>query len=1102
MADGGTPVSRVETLTVLFTDLVGSTELRQQLGEEAADLLRYAHDALVTSAIASAGGTVVKSTGDGVMATFAGAADAVSAAVGVQQAIHQHNRGAEQARLAVRIGISAGDVTIEADGDCFGLPVVEAQRLEGAAAADQILCSSLVRALARGRGAHQFNSIGELPLKGLAEPVLVDEVLWEPLTPSTTETSRSRPPLLNTGSAFAFAGRDREFAALVDAWKSSRDGDGQLVLVSGEPGIGKTRLVAEFAAAALDDGGLVLAGRSDEDMTTPYGPIIDALTWWADGATKPLDLGDWPADVVRLAPELARAAAVEPPAGDADAALVTRALRSWLEHTTTDTPTLVVLDDLHWADAATLLVVRSLFDRAPVPQLLVVGTYRDTDLDRRHPLAATLADLRRHEHVTRLGIGGLDEEGVLEFISAAAGYDLDAAGRALAAGVYAETSGNPFFVGEILRHLAETGAIVQRDGTWTTDLAPGDFGIPEGIREVVGRRLSRLGDDTERVLSTAAIVGLEFDMRVVAGALGLDVDDAIDTLEHAGRAALVDEVTAERWRFAHAIVRETLLDELSSSRRVRQHRKVAAAIEANRAPNLDAVATQIAYHWSEAAAGGVDLDRALHWGTRAGDLALEAAAVDDAIHWYEHTLGLLDPDTPMLAAECGILVKLARAQALVGGKDYQTAMLKAAALAQQLGDHEQLTAALVISPHAGFSQNAEQASPLVIEALERAVAVVGTDEPSRRAQLLAALALELQFMGEGIRRAELCAEAFELATASADINAKFAALVAVFFSYPYRLFDRDMAVDYDATWRALLPALMQSGDDYQVAISLNCLWFFGISLRNRDVIAEVEAISRETVERRPTLFMRRTWLARAVLGATIRGDLEAASEQLAELETINPDLGGSQVLQFTLALEGGYAAAAIPVVEQAVAQQPQRWFVEAILLTAIIEAGDTDRANTMVDRYMDAGLEALPDDTLYYVTIGMIVGAGIALRRVDRATDLARWLNALADDVTVMSGPMYLGSVHRYRGGVAHLSGDDDVAVEHFRTAIEFESRLGAVPMLAAARLEWADMLLDRGDLDGAAELAEQALSDIGELPLVRQRRRAELVLARTRTRG
>ena len=225
--------------------------------------------------------------------------------------------------------------------------------------------------------------------------------------------------------------------------------------------------------------------------------------------------------------------------------------------------------------------------------------------------------------------------------------------------MWEETSGNPFFVGEVLRHLAESGAIVERDGAWTSDLGPGDVGIPEGIREVVGRRLTRLRAHVERILSTAAVVGLEFGVDLVADVLGDDVDDVLDGLEEAGRAALVDEVSADRWRFAHAIVRETLLAELSSTRRVRQHRKVATALEARHAGDLDEVVNQLAHHWGEAAAGGADVDTAVSWATRAGDKAMAKAAVADAARWYEQAVGLVDPDEPEGAALCDLLVKLA-----------------------------------------------------------------------------------------------------------------------------------------------------------------------------------------------------------------------------------------------------------------------------------------------------------------------------------------------------------------------------------------------------------------------------------------------------------
>ena len=413
MADSGGG-GRVETLTVLFTDLVGSTALRARIGEERSDALRYTHDGLLRDAITAAGGRVVKSTGDGVMATFPGAADAVGAAVAVQQAIDLHNRSDEGERFEVRIGLSVGDVTVEEDGDCFGLPVVEAQRLEAASTPGQILCASIVRALARGRGGHEFRTVGSLELKGLAEPLDVDEVIWEPVV-DEVDRRPGLPPLLATPNAFDLAGRESELARLTDAWKQSGEGPGQLVLLSGEPGIGKTRLVSELAATVVASGGIVLAGRSDEDLTAPYGPVVDALGWWTTATGPGVDLGEWPGELVRLLPDLAilvpaLADSVRP--GDSpDATLLNQSIRSWLEATARVAPVLLVLDDLHWADAATLVLVRSLFDRSPPERLLVVGTYRDTDLDRTHPLAGVLADLRRHEHVTRLPVSGLDESG-------------------------------------------------------------------------------------------------------------------------------------------------------------------------------------------------------------------------------------------------------------------------------------------------------------------------------------------------------------------------------------------------------------------------------------------------------------------------------------------------------------------------------------------------------------------------------------------------------------------------------------------------------------------------------------------------------------------
>lgn len=202
-----------------------------------------------------------------------------------------------------------------------------------------------------------------------------------------------------------------------------------------------------------------------------------------------------------------------------------------------------MIDDLHWADKPTLLLLRHVISN-PVPGLMVLCTYRDTDIDRSHPLSSMLADFRRMPAATRLAVLGLGDDAVRDLLVRMGGHDLDPAGLEFAAVVHRETSGNPFFVGEVLRHLAETGALVERDGRWTSSLRPEEAGIPEGIREVVGRRLSRLGDEVEEVLRAAAVIGYEFDVDLLADVVGRNADDVLDALDAARVASLVVEVVS------------------------------------------------------------------------------------------------------------------------------------------------------------------------------------------------------------------------------------------------------------------------------------------------------------------------------------------------------------------------------------------------------------------------------------------------------------------------------------------------------------------------------------------------------------------------------
>jgi class 3 adenylate cyclase len=428
------------TATILFTDLVGSTDLRARVGEERAEAHRRAHHGLLGQAITANRGTLHDDLGDGIMASFPGAADAVAAAVAIQQAITAEGRRADATAVAVRIGISAGDVAWEADHP-HGMPLVEAARLCAKAEGGQILVSDIVRVLARGRGGHTFAPVGELALKGLPEPVTACAVAWEPLAPGVP-----LPPRLGTRAPVAMVGRRRELDDLALAWAKAKDGQRQVLLVSGEPGIGKTRLASEAARALHAEGATVLLGTCDEDASLPYGPFVEALRHYVAHAPDEVlraHVGEHRGELGRLIPELGRRVADLPAPQVAEAEteryMLFDAVAGLLSAASQHAPVVLVLDDLHWARAPELLLLKHLVRSTMPLRLLVLGTYRDSDLTRAHPLTAALADLRREAGVERLALHGLDEAGVVALVTAAAGHELTEPGLVLARAIHRET---------------------------------------------------------------------------------------------------------------------------------------------------------------------------------------------------------------------------------------------------------------------------------------------------------------------------------------------------------------------------------------------------------------------------------------------------------------------------------------------------------------------------------------------------------------------------------------------------------------------------------------------------------------------------------------
>ncbi len=685
-------MSAPRLVTVLFTDLVASTETVARLGPEAGQAWRLGHLDLLREAIAGAGGREVQAFGDGLLVLFEAASAAVACAAAMQQRVARANaRRDALAETAVRVGIAVGEVTEDEQG-VHGLVVVEAARLCAAAKGVQILASALVETLSAGRARQRFSPLGALDLKGLPAPVAAVEVEWRE---ATAGAPIPFPPALAEAARLSFVGRVSEREKLAALWQRAQAGERSLALIAGEPGIGKTRLAAELARSSADADALVLFGRSDEDLSAPFQPWVQALRHYAAHAeleTLRAELGTDASLLARLVPELARR--LELPPGtqasldpESDRVAQFEAIDELLANLSRGAPLLVVLDDLHWADKPSLVLLRALVRSARPAALLLVGTYRETDLARTHPLAELLADLRREPRVERLLLRGLAPEDVSALVSSRGQQEPPAE---FVAALHAETDGNPFFVEEVLRHLVETGALRREAGRWTSDRPIEELGIPEGVREVVGRRLSRLSEIANQALGVAAVIGREFDAALIEAAGGPSGDALLDALDEAAGVRLIAPVEGAfgRFAFAHALVRQTLYEELGTTRRVRLHWRIGEALEQRHAKAPEEQLSAIAHHLCEGALAG-DARRAVEVTLRAAERAGDLAAHEEAVALAARALGLLD-QAGLDEAEARYRAFMLRgtAELHLTLRDYEASFTAAEGIAERLGRPE------------------------------------------------------------------------------------------------------------------------------------------------------------------------------------------------------------------------------------------------------------------------------------------------------------------------------------------------------------------------------------------------------------------------------
>ena len=583
-----------ETITVLFTDLVGSTEINYAISPDAADELLRAHFSVLRRAIARSGGVEVKGLGDGVMVVFRSTSAALSCAVAMQQAVHRDNVGARH-QLGLRIGLSGGEATMES-GDYYGDPVIEAARLCTHADAGQILATDAVRVMGGRRSPYLFEPLGALELKGLPEPVSALDVRWEPLEEVADENGVPLPARLTHVPLTGVVARETEAALLTDAYKRAAAGEGRgVVLVSGDAGVGKTTLVAEAARSAAREGACVLLGRCQEDVGAPYAPFAQALHHYVAHAPEQvlqahveIHGGDITSMVPALGQRLGSVPAPTRTDPDTERYLLYGAVAGLLTAASAFQPTVLVLDDLQWSDTQSLLLLRHVVATVESARLLVVGTFRDTELSPSNPLRDLLGAFQRETTVSRIELKGFDDTGVLAFMEAAAGQRLEEAATDLARALRLETDGNPFFVGEVLRSLMETGAIYQDDrGRWTTAGEMSEMVLPNSVREVISARVGRLGPQAGRVLSMAAVIGRDFDFDLLDAVTGPGQEEVLDVLDGATGAALVREVpdVPGRYTFSHALTQHTLYQGLPRVRRTRAHQAGGRGHRGDRRPD-------------------------------------------------------------------------------------------------------------------------------------------------------------------------------------------------------------------------------------------------------------------------------------------------------------------------------------------------------------------------------------------------------------------------------------------------------------------------------------------------------------------------------------
>jgi DNA-binding CsgD family transcriptional regulator/tetratricopeptide (TPR) repeat protein len=878
-----------------------------------------------------------------------------------------------------------------------------------------------------------------------------------------------------------FVGRSAELAALRVLVPREAGERGRLALLGGEAGSGKSRLVRELAHGVAGEGVLVLYGACDAVVHTPYRPFAEALDQIVrsiDPDVLRADLGSAGGELTRLLPDLdARVSGLPAPvSADPDTE------RHRLHTTVTDLlagagrrqPLLLVLEDCHWADTPTLVLLRHLARASSEARVLVLATFRDTEADIPSALADVLADLRRSDEVVRLHLGGLSEDDVEDFVRRAGGGEIDPAEPKLSRALRDLTEGNAFLICELWRALVETDAFAIEDGTLRLTAPLQEIATPQSVHEVVSQRLMRLDPATRDLLELAAVAGPEFELDVLRRAAPVELE-RIDALEPAMRSGVIEELPfpALAYRFTHELVRRALYDRLSVLRRAELHLRIAQALEAVDQPQHGRVLADLAHHFAAAAPiGGA---------AQAVEYNLLAAKAASAALAYDETAARL-----RTALEIGIEDERRRTETLL---DLGTALFRAgrsldslqsfrqaAAIARDLGEGKLLARAAI-----GFETSCWRPGLTdegARELLQEASAALGREDSTLRVGLLAGLARALEFEGDSEQAALARADAIAMARRIDDRPGLATVLVGVYWARATTSLAEALEMLGEA--RDLAEKMGDvEGQAEATQWRVSALMALGEIVPAREELAIALDMAKST---RQPFMLHVTEHYRSAL-ALLEGHLaeaDAAAERSREWGQLLVGRDASSVYgiqMFGVRREQGRLAELAPVIRVLAAGDRGGGAWRPGLAAMLAELAMEEQVRGELDRVQAEGLDPLREG-LWLASLTYLADAAGAVAHQGVASLVYPLLAPLAGrNVMIGHGVACYGAADRYLGMLAATLGDTDDAVSHFEAALHLNRQMGADTWLAHTAYEYGRMLLAHGDSDrGEQLLAEAAL--------------------------